>query len=149
MRSFYSLCFLSFVTLYIAGCGGGDGPQLGYVTGKVTLNGQPLKGATVTISPATGSPSTGIVDQEGNYEMEYKFDRPGVTVGTHPIIVTVPIEFPPDTENLEKEQMEALVEELALETGVPKKWRDGSTTITVESGSNAFNIEMTRESAGG
>lgn len=149
MRTFTRLLLAAVVCVITTGCGGDDGPELGYVSGQVTLNGQPLKGATVTISPANGSPATGIVDDQGHYEVEYKFDRPGAPVGTHPIMVTVPFELPPQVERMEKEQIAVVVEKLAAETGVPKKWRDGTTTITVESGSNTFDIEMTRESAGG
>ena len=65
----------------IAGCGSGN--NLATVRGKVTLNGRPLQGALVEFQPTApgGSPSSGITDAEGRYELMYTFDKRGRCAG--------------------------------------------------------------------
>ena len=83
--------------------------------------------------------------------MQFKFDTPGAQVGTHPIRVSVPFEstLPEYFEQMDIDQVRMLSEKTDAENPVPKSWRDGTKTITVESGSNTFNIDLIRESAGG
>ena len=55
----------------VNGCGRGD-PNLTYVSGVVTLDGQPLVAATVTYTPTerdTGSFAFGVTDQNGKYQL--------------------------------------------------------------------------------
>jgi len=73
-----------------AGCGG-DRPKLGAVTGKVTLDGRPLKGARILFSPTEldrGRESVGFTDVEGNYELIYIRDIRGASIGTHVVRIT-------------------------------------------------------------
>ncbi|MBS0206556.1 MAG: hypothetical protein JSS49_27010 [Planctomycetes bacterium] len=66
-------------------------PKLGYVTGTVTLDGQPLQGATVYFAPMDATmadskkdrarTSYGITDAEGHYKMIYINQTQGVAVG--------------------------------------------------------------------
>lgn len=67
-------------------------PPLGYVSGKVTLNGQPVEGATVYFSPqdVAGSESKSsirprtsiaITDPQGQYRMIYIDTTQGVAIG--------------------------------------------------------------------
>ncbi len=69
--------------LTIPGCGSGG--KLAPVRGKVTLNGQPLQGALVEFQPMApgGSPSSGVTDAEGRYELMYTFDKRGAAPGEH------------------------------------------------------------------
>ncbi len=147
----YFVCRFALVSglIFSIGCGGGDGPELGYVSGKVTLDGQPLAGATVTIQPDKGAPAIGHVGKDGSYEMEFKVDKPGAPVGTSKILVTLPFEEPMMNENMGPEEMAKATEKAAAKTGIPRKWRDGTSTITVAPGSNTFDIEMTKGGAGG
>lgn len=57
MRILFAMLSLTL----LAGCGGGDGPATAPVSGKVTLDGQPLAGATVNFATETfvGSGKTG------------------------------------------------------------------------------------------
>ena len=73
--------------LLIAGCGSGN--DLARVKGKVTLNGQPLKGALVEFQPTAlgGSPSSGTTDAEGRYELMYTFDKRGAAPGEHVVSI--------------------------------------------------------------
>lgn len=134
--------------LFFLGCGGdGKGPKLGYVTGKVTLNGEPLVGASVRIEPENGAPSLGFVGKDGRYVMEYKTDKPGAPVGTFPIYVTVMAPRPDIVPDMDPAEEAKLRQEAVAKTGIPKEWRDGSTKITVKPGSNVFDIEMEREAS--
>lgn len=66
----------------IVGCGGGtDQPDLGLVSGKITLDGVPLSGVDVTFRPEDGRPAMGKTDAEGNYVLNYIRDNPGCKVG--------------------------------------------------------------------
>ncbi len=71
------------------GCGGTSGPDLGRVSGTVTLGGNPLPDALVTFDPeGEGSPSTATTDASGRYELMYTADRKGAIVGKHKVTVS-------------------------------------------------------------
>ena len=75
-----------------SGCGGDEGPQFGQVTGKVTLDGQPVPAGMVMFIPDLASGTTGPASQaqigsDGQYVFEGPAGRQGALVGTH--IVTV------------------------------------------------------------
>lgn len=79
------------VTAWAISCWTGcssSGPELGTVSGTVTLDGQPLPDATVTFMPETGRSSSGRTDPEGKYELNYTFDRAGAVVGKHIVRIT-------------------------------------------------------------
>ena len=73
--------------LAIPGCGSGG--KLATVRGRVTLNGQPLQGALVEFQPTDpgGSPSSGMTDAEGRYELMYTFDKRGAAPGEHVVSI--------------------------------------------------------------
>lgn len=58
-----------------------DQPELGLVSGSVTLDGAPLPGVTITFSPNDGRPAMGQTDVEGSYKLTYIRDTPGCKVG--------------------------------------------------------------------
>ena len=67
----------------LVGCGR-SGPELAPVSGRVTLDGQPLSGARLMFQPeATGSPSYGATDRDGLYELGYKRGVNGAMIGWH------------------------------------------------------------------
>ncbi|MFM7291540.1 MAG: hypothetical protein ACKO6B_09935 [Planctomycetia bacterium] len=56
--------------LAAAGCGRSTGPTVQFVKGMIKLDGQPLEGATVALTPAAGStglPAYGITDPGGMF----------------------------------------------------------------------------------
>jgi len=69
----------------LTGCGDAN---IGRVSGVVRLDGQPLPKATVEFEPESGSPSYGITDEGGGYELMYLPDKPGAEVGKHVVRVT-------------------------------------------------------------
>ncbi len=68
----------------LAGCGS-SGPALAPVTGRVTLDGRPLANVEVVFQPTQGSPSFGVTDGDGRYELVYKRGVTGSLVGEHTV----------------------------------------------------------------
>lgn len=61
----------------------GDRPDIGKVTGVVTLDGQPLPRVSVSFAQPGFRPSIGETDSEGRYELTYIRDVKGAALGTH------------------------------------------------------------------
>jgi hypothetical protein len=79
-----------------AGCGD---PDMGYVTGTVTLDGQPLEGATLFFQPDNGDrPSLGYTDADGYYQLEYSTTKSGARVGAHTVRISTYAEVLVDDE---------------------------------------------------
>ncbi len=74
--------------LPVAGCGQGDHPQLGRVSGKVTLNGKPLPGALVIFHPPKGHISCDTTNGEGHYDLVFLREEHGAIVGKHRVEIT-------------------------------------------------------------
>lgn len=83
-------CLASVGVLSLLGCGGGaDGtPELGEVTGVVTLDGRPLPKAQVEFAPASGRPSSGETAEDGRYTLQYTADHAGAVVGAHSVKIS-------------------------------------------------------------
>lgn len=83
------LLFLLLSTVLLtAGCGGTDGPDLGYVEGTVKMDGKPVPNAVLTFQPENARPSYGRTNEEGWYELVYTDEKLGATVGTHQVRIT-------------------------------------------------------------
>jgi hypothetical protein len=74
--------------LTLAGCGPSR-PETVPVSGRVTLDGRPVEGATVMFSPeAEGRPATGTTDAEGNFTLKTFEPGDGALLGKHRVTVT-------------------------------------------------------------
>ena len=107
-----------------AGCGSSDQPELGAVSGTVTLDGKPLGGVIIVFKPEIGRSSAGVTDAEGKYSsLEYLHDVPGAKIG--PNKVTFEYEIG------------------ATGPAIPAKYTgtDGYE-IEVKAGSNTINFEL-------
>lgn len=84
-------CLACFIALLIlTGCGPGGGSVPTYpVSGKVTLNGAPVAGATVTFSPEqSGIPTAmGISDGQGLYKLTTYTSGDGAGEGSFKVLV--------------------------------------------------------------
>jgi hypothetical protein len=120
---FYGLTI--FVVTWITGCGD---PNMGYVTGKVLIDGQAAKkGLVVYFRPqdSVGSFSTGVTDDHGNYEMYFSISKKGVSIGSNKITVEYH-----DEENGDKKISEIL-----------NSFNDNSSpTYEVKRGKQTYNI---------
>jgi hypothetical protein len=90
----YPLWFLLLVALPL-GCKGRD-PGTVPVSGRVTLDGQPLANATVTFTPAEASgarllpQSSGKTDEQGRFSLKVDTgQRSGAIVGLHRVRVSI------------------------------------------------------------
>jgi hypothetical protein len=123
------------VALAAAGCGG----STGRVSGVVTLDGQPLEGASVTFSPISGRDdgvggSTGKTDAQGRYSLRTVVgDKTGAAVGKHKVSISLYRENPVNPDQAGKEL-------------VPPKYSDPSRTeLTFDvpsGGTDKANFEL-------
>jgi hypothetical protein len=80
------------------GCLGGNVPDIGYVEGVVTLDGQPLPNAVVTFQPQNARPSYGRTDQSGRYVLVYTKGNEGATLGKHRVAISTQSDGDPDAD---------------------------------------------------
>lgn len=73
------------------GCGGppADLPDIGAVSGVVTLDGQPLENARVMFTPDHSRPSGAMTDANGRYELVFNEKIKGAAVGKHKVRITL------------------------------------------------------------
>lgn len=126
------LCYFSYWLASTVMTGGRGWPELGGVSGVVTLDGAPLEGATVTFQPlpAEGqdpethvSASVGLTDKEGRYTLMYVKDAAGAAVGRHQVTISAPM--PNGRERL------------------PRRYNSSSDlTFEVQAGSNEKDFEL-------
>ena len=83
------LAGILMLCLLLAGCD--SGPALAPVVGTVTLDGSPLAGAEVEFQPtaAGGSPSVGVTDAEGHYELRFTMNEKGALLGEHTVRIVM------------------------------------------------------------
>jgi len=113
-------------------------PALGMVSGKITLNGTPLKEATVEFQPAEGRPSIGVTDDQGAYRLSYTDTEKGAVIGQHSVRITT---IRPQSGG---EGGQPLVE--ARPEIVPANYNDNSTlTAEVKAGENVFDFPLEGE----
>jgi len=122
--------------LFGSGCGQ-NGPQLGVVTGTVTLDGKSVPGALVTFisKEADGSSSYGKTDSNGKYKLEFSTERFGAMLGNHEVVITtkrMSADEAPDTGTAEKTEFVA----------IPKHYARGALTAEVKSGSNVCDFAL-------
>lgn len=110
--------------LGLAGCYSAETDVVA-VSGRVTLGGEPLAGATVTMQPVDASKhgratgSVGQTDADGRYSLTLiEPPLPGAIVGEHRVTITT---------------AQSSADDAKLPTGerVPRRWRDGSQTFVV------------------
>jgi hypothetical protein len=128
----HKLILLGIVYFVVSGTIGCNDSGYGYVTGKVLIDGEPAqKGLVVRFHPQIqgGSFSTGITDDQGNYEMHFSITKKGVQIGSNKITV----EYPEGD-------------------GLPKtpafldKYNESPLIYEVKSGKQKYNIEIDTQS---
>ena len=122
--------------LVCTGCGGGptDYPDMGTVSGTVTMDGQPLVDARIAFQPEGNRPSYGVTDSSGYYTLTYSATKEGAKVGKHKVsISTFRDEGDPEDPQITAET-------------VPNKYNTKSElTAMVEGGSNTFDFALTSD----
>lgn len=133
LKAFEIVCLSIFSLCLATGCGGGGGsdqPDLGTVTGVVTMDGQPLANVVVTFSPENGRPSVARTDESGNYELGYLAETRGAVIGKHTVSITTPQENPTPPGQVYKDP-------------IPAKYNTKTTlTADVKEGANTFDFQL-------
>jgi hypothetical protein len=124
------LAFAVGLLVLACGCGGTD---LGQVTGKVTMNGQPLANVEVEFQPAdNGRPSSGVTNAEGVYELQFSSQEKGALIGEHTVRINAAEGGDGDDE-----------ENPAKPTVIPAKYNTQSTLKkTVNSGQQTIDFDL-------
>lgn len=86
-----------FLPVAVALCGCGGGPKVVPVSGRVTMNGNPLPNAVVVFQPMASSRGTdpgpgsvGVTDADGRFTLYSQLDKsqPGAVVGKHRVRIS-------------------------------------------------------------
>ena len=86
------LLSLSILLLCFCGCPSSGG-NIGWVEGVVTLDGEPVEGATVRFYPAGGERgSSGKTDGNGYYELRQTRSQQGAIIGEHKVTLSTKVE---------------------------------------------------------
>ena len=89
MKNAFWAVFAVSSLVMISGCGPqSDLPDLGTVTGVVTMDGEPLAGVSVKFVPVGGRTSSATTDGSGRYELTYTREVKGAEVGEHTVYIT-------------------------------------------------------------
>jgi hypothetical protein len=122
-----------FGLLLVSGCGRAP-DDIGRVSGKVTLDGQPLPNATVIFSPTTaGNQSVAVTDANGEYSLLYSAKTRGAEPGEHRVTISTFTKGDPDGDPPVAKAPER----------VPYRYNLRSElTATVDRGKNAVNFDL-------
>ena len=152
MRSILGLLLVS--TLVIAGCGPkGSGLRVEYVEGIVTLDGQPLEGASVTFIPKTEGgtieAASGYSNEKGVYKLSSMNGDPekGAVAGEY-IVNVSKVEIDDPTAGMSYEQRTMMTGNTPIVTQtqiLPAIYQDrmnSPLSATVNKGKNKIDLEL-------
>lgn len=141
------------VSLSLCGCGSdSDQPELGHVTGTITMDGNPLVSTVVVFSPDNGRPARGKTDAEGKYELTYIGQTRGAKIGHHRV------EIAPNEEGEDESEIEAATAGESDSTpitpvkpgkvSVPARYNtDSVLEADVKAGENVFDFKLESQPA--
>jgi hypothetical protein len=128
--------FVIAMLVGLAGCGGPEHPEVGRVSGVVTLDGQPLPEAIVMFQPTQGRASIATTDSAGKYSLTYLDGVPGALLGAHKVIIRTEVPGEDGQPPIAKEKL-------------PKKYHEKTElTAEVKPGSNTFDFPLTSQAGG-
>jgi hypothetical protein len=129
------------ITLMVSGCGGDN---LAEVAGKVTHNGEPIKGGTLLFSLAgadtRGRVATAAVQPDGSYLL-MTGDSEGALIGTHTVNFTPPEQDLTEEQRTDPKYIAPPPLYLYL---VPKE-----SQVEIKAGENTVDIELVSQRNGG
>jgi hypothetical protein len=95
------------------------------------LNGEPLKNAKVEFDPDKGSPSYGITDEDGRFELEFIAGEEGAIIGRHTVRIRTRRAYT-DSNGKEHVEPEILPPECHDKSTIVKEVKDGSNVIPID-----------------
>jgi hypothetical protein len=106
---------------FLVGCGGARPVK---VTGTLTLNGQPVEGATVQFVPVNegGRPATGLTKADGGFSLTTIEDQDGALPGEYKVVIRYnpPLENSPEAQSTEQGMKAAMQAQAQAKKGKPK-----------------------------
>jgi hypothetical protein len=139
LRAIISIPLIAAAAFCLSGCSGRPKNFAKRVTGKVSIAGKPLAGATIVFTPVDGgSPSMGRTDENGSYTLYWgrgRRGRPieGAQIGGHTVMISTFMEGLPTAKPPRQEVPEK----------VPYKYRAQSPpTATVKAGVNTIDFDL-------
>lgn len=134
--------------LFQPGCGGpSDQPELGQVTGTVTLNGKPLSGIAVVFQPDSGRPARGTTNAEGKYELSYIRETKGTKIGPNRVEIAPSedgeAEDEQQSDNPDEESESAPKRANSKKPKIPPRYNVKSELkADVKAGANTFDFKL-------
>jgi hypothetical protein len=122
------------ILLSLGGCGEDAPENVGRVSGKVTLDGQPLPGALVTFSPVKsgGAAALGKSDGEGQYSLYYTSGIEGAEIGENRVSVSTFNEGDPDDDPPRAKVLEKVPLKYNARTELVREVKAGDNTIDLD-----------------
>ena len=107
--------------LTAAGCSSNPAvyPEVADVVGVVTLDGQPLEGATVTFAPEAGRASSGVTDSAGRYSLHYTGSIRGAMLGSHRVMINKMVQDKAATPSKAEQFMDKATNQMLQDAGLP------------------------------
>ena len=131
-------------------CGCGGGAKLSPAKGKVTYNGQPVSGASVTFMPTEqgGQVASGVTDAEGKFALNTLGNK-GAAPGKYQVGI-VKASSQGDTSKLTPEDMKKMADTgktMQAKPEIPPKYAGPQTsglqaTVTTDASKNDFPFEL-------
>ena len=111
------------------GCGGPDRPKLGYVSGTITLDDEPLENVIVVMKPEVGRMAVCRTNKYGYYDIEYTHGEKGTKIGPTKVSFEWPMGY-------------------AAPHPIPVKYSAGKTEVTLDvtSGRQTFDFNLETDS---
>ncbi|MBA4031887.1 MAG: hypothetical protein C0478_13495 [Planctomyces sp.] len=136
--------FVAICSLCLVGCSGvSDAPDLGLVTGTVTMEGEPLSGVQVTFQPVQGRPAFGVTNASGKYELTYIRDTRGCKIGPCKVIIGSGEERLDNTS--EEGDGAAAMQSSSEESQIPARYGpESELTAEVHPGENVIDFRLTK-----
>lgn len=130
-RRRYDLLWLitAMAMLAVAGCGDGR-PERVPVSGRVTIDGKPLRSGFIRLVPTDARPSVGRIQEDGSFTLTTFTKKDGSVPGTHGVAVVAYDEANPS-------QIRWLI---------PKKYSHANTsdlTVDIDGPTDSLEIELT------
>ncbi len=130
LRAYWFVVMNLALTVLVAGCSKSEGnlPDLGPVSGTVTMDGKPLGKAAVVFESADGHAAYGVTDESGRYELVFAGQNKGAVVGPNTVRITTALDGPTPADYKEP---------------IPAKYNESSQlNVTVQAGPNTHDFAL-------
>ena len=140
VRVLAPLCCLALVLGCSEGVPPEEVPPLQPVSGKVTLDGQPAAGVSVSFTPTDGASGNGAyasTDESGSYTLQYRTGDPGIPAGEY--AVTFIKMAQPDGSPIPEGQTAA---DVMAENVLPERYQRMPQRASVPEGGKTFDFDL-------